>query len=354
MLSHPTGGATLGTSNTTVNIAGAYATVAPPFDTALTIRREWGANVLTWAGGGQLLRADKLTGPWQTLSAVTNPCTVQSPVPTTFYRVTLPRPVSVYIPSSYDSKTNLPLVILLHGAGGDGVWEESYMQFQPLAEARGFLYCCPDGTFDRSGGRYWNGVGVDDFWNEQVNDAGYLRAVIEQIGQQFALDRKRVYLIGFSAGGDMSYEAACKSADLIAGIATLAGVTYLDPVSCQPSEPVNVLCICGTEDELGCYYGGSWGLSSPLTHSPAYPGAVRTVQIWAGYNGARQPVMDPAPTLDLIANVNGLDTVVTRYTEAVRGGAVELWTIKRGQHTPPLSSQFAPLIIEWLLAHPKP
>ena len=36
------------------------------------------------------------------------------------------------------------------------------------------------------------------------------------------------------------------------------------------------------------------------------------------------------------------------------GGAVELWTINGGSHIPSLSAQFAPLVINWLLAHPKP
>jgi hypothetical protein len=181
-LSNPTDGATLGMASTTVNIVGAYALVAPPFDTALSVRREWGVNVLSWAGGGQLQRADKPTGPWQTLTSAKSPYTAQSPVPTTFYRVTRPRPVSVYIPSSYDGQTNLPLVLLLHGYNSRadaGAWQESYMQFQPLAEARGFLHCYPNGTIDQWGNRFWNGTDAcDDFGNTGVDDAGYLRAVI--------------------------------------------------------------------------------------------------------------------------------------------------------------------------------
>ena len=95
-------------------------TVTPPFDTALSIRRDGDVNVLTWAGGGQLQKADSPTGPWQTLATATNPYTIQSPIPTTFYRVTRPRPVNLYIPSSYDGQTPVPLVIALHGGRGTG------------------------------------------------------------------------------------------------------------------------------------------------------------------------------------------------------------------------------------------
>jgi poly(3-hydroxybutyrate) depolymerase len=196
-LSNPTGGAMLGTASTTVNILDASGLtsrkVAPPFDTALTIRGEGAVNLITWSGGGQLQRADRPMGPWQTLTTATNPFTVQSPLPTTFYRVTRPRPVNVYIPSSYDGKTPLPLVIMLHG------YKSSAANFWNASDA-----CC-------------------NFYNSGVDDAGYLRALIEEIGRQFSVDRKRIYLIGHSNGGYMTYRMACEYADLIAGIAVWPG-----------------------------------------------------------------------------------------------------------------------------------
>ena len=81
---------------------------------------------------------------------------------------------------------------------------------------------------------------------------------------------------------------------------------------------------------------------------------MKSVQIWAGYNGSSGPVTDAAPSLDLTTDVPGLDTVVTRYTNHPPGGAVELWTINGGSHKPTLSSEFSPRVIDWLLAHPKP
>jgi polyhydroxybutyrate depolymerase len=96
-----------------------------------------------------------------------------------------------------------------------------------------------------------------------------------------------------------------------------------------------------------------------VTHSPAYPGAVRSTEIWARYNGAQDPVSDSTTSMDLVLNVPGLDTVVTRYTQYAPGGAVELWTINGGIHSPLFysgssASEFAPRVIDWLLAHPKP
>jgi len=84
------------------------------------------------------------------------------------------------------------------------------------------------------------------------------------------------------------------------------------------------------------------------------PGAVQNLQMWAGHNGAEDPVSDPAPSMGLDLDVPGLDTVVTRYTQHPPGGAVELWTINGGGHAPTLSSEFAPRVIDWLLDHHKP
>ena len=151
----------------------------------------------------------------------------------------------------------------------------------------------------------------------------------------------------------MAYRMACQSADLIAGVASLAGPTFLDRSLCVPSEPVNILHIYGSADQTATYWGGAGPMVGSLNGTPD-PGAVRSVQIWAGYNGAHDPVTDPARTLDLTLDVPGLDTVVTRYTQHPPGGAVKLWTIEGGVHVPTISSQFSPCVIDWLFAHPKP
>ncbi|MBM3882429.1 MAG: hypothetical protein FJ387_22350 [Verrucomicrobia bacterium] len=358
-LRNPTGGATLGTATTTVSIQGLYATVAPPFDTALTIRRDRGVNILTWTGGGPLQRADKPTGPWQTLANASSPWTVQSPVPMTFYRVTRPQAVKLYIPSSYDGQTNAPLVLMLPGYYGDSDYFESVGQIQPLAEARGFLYCHPPGPKDLVGdGGAWNATdAVSDFYNRGGDDAGYLRALIEEIGRRFAVDRKRVHLVGIFNGGFMAYRVACDSADLIAGIASVSGATYLDPGRCHPSEPVNILHIHATDEELFFYFGGALGPSLPWpkpANMPPYPGALQTIQTWAAYNGARDSVTDPARSMEFDPTVPGLDTVLTRYTSHSPGGAVELWSIVRGKHNSENWPEVARQVIDWLLDHPKP
>ena len=233
-----------------MNILDNYFTVSPPFDARLAIRREGGINILTWTGGGQLQRADRVTGPWQTLTAAQSPCTVLSPVPATFYRVTASQageslhPLRLRRPHAHAPRDPAARVRL------EREQVEDYMQLRPLAEGRGFLYCYPDATIERLGYRFWNATDACcDFGFPDVDDAGYLRGLIEEIARRFAVDRKRIYLVGHLNGGFMAYRMACESADLIAGIASLAGHDIPRSGSCAPSQPVNVLHIHGTADD---------------------------------------------------------------------------------------------------------
>lgn len=377
-LSNPTGGADVGRASTTVTIQKNYCMIAPPFDSELAIRREGGGHILTWTGGGQLQRAGQVTGPWQTLptqqaTQVAGPwrtlAALQGPYPVspptaTFYRITPPRPVNVYVPSSYDDHTPMPLLINLHYTGGTGADADAGSGFSTMAESRGFLYCYPDGGLNwPTGGKAWNQFfpendPVLDVGGPYVDDLDYLGSLIEEIGRQFALDTKRVYLTGGSGGAFMCDTMALARADLIAGIASNSGTLDFDVKRYKPSEPVNILHLQGTADPYVQYWGGTV-TPAIITGWPASwtwrPGMLETMAIWARYNGASSLVTDPAATLDLTTDRPGLDTVVTRSTDAPPGGAVELWTVVGGGHglgTP--SPQFNTLLIDWLLAHFKP
>jgi len=257
------------------------------------------------------------------------------------------------VPSSYDGQTPLPLVLVLHGYGTSAALYLNALGLEAVAETRGFLVCHPEGVFDLQGARFWNATDACcDFNGSHVDDSAYLRGLIEEIARQYVADRKRIYLIGHSNGGFMSYRMACDHADLIAGIASVAGMTFLDPATPRPAQPVNVLQVHGTADEIVPYGGGT--LLGDLPVVAVFPGALTTVQTWAGFNGCQGPEWDAQPSMDLDLAVAGLDTTVLRYTNSPSGGAVELWTIDGGKHDATPSPDFVPRIIDWFFAHPKP
>jgi polyhydroxybutyrate depolymerase len=256
-------------------------------------------------------------------------------------------PVTVHVPQSYNPEVPTPLVFLLHGYGGNGDWQESYFQFLPLAEEHGFLYLYPNGTVDQAGNRFWNATDACcDFYGSGVDDSGYLLALVDEIKAQLNVDSRRVFFAGHSNGGFMSYRMACDHSETIAAIASLAGATFADPADCSPDSPVHVLQIHGTADAVIHYEGGSIG--------EPYPGAVETVEQWASFDGCADIGVLTPPPLDLDASIPGDETDVYRYdTDCDPDGSAELWSIVGGSHVPPLTENFSPLVIEFLLTHPK-
>jgi poly(3-hydroxybutyrate) depolymerase len=364
-LKNPSAGVVLGTSNANVELLNLRATgetraVERMSDHQMGIKAQGDLKEIAWNGSGHLLRGDRVSGPWQIFTNARSPALNQPMTPSAFYRIKNPRPATLYIPS-YEVQRPLPLIILLHGYGGSGAGNEDYMRFAPIADAKSFLYCFPDGAVDKGGARFWNGSeGCCNFYGEQSDDVEYLRGLIETIRGIVAVDPKRISLIGYSNGGFMSYRMAADCSDLIAGIASLAGAAYEPIASSRPTHPVNILQIHGTSDTLVPYNGGTLntGIGFPANLA-LFPSAFESVSLWANYNGCSEPITDLAPTLDLDLTSAGADTVVTRFTSAPPGGSLELWTIRNGSHRPTFyngttASQFTEKVADWLLAHPKP
>ncbi|MSX92973.1 MAG: prolyl oligopeptidase family serine peptidase, partial [Actinobacteria bacterium] len=148
------------------------------------------------------------------------------------------RPFDVFVPSSYTKGTAMPLVVLLHGYGATGPIQEAYFGVQALAESEGFLYVHPTGTTNSLGKAFWNATDACCGYQTTVDDVAYLTGILDSVSAQYDVDPKRIYFMGHSNGGFMSYRMACELSGRVAAIASLAGATFLDAAKCNPSEPV--------------------------------------------------------------------------------------------------------------------
>lgn len=258
--------------------------------------------------------------------------------------------VPLYVPANYDKDTPAPLVVLLHGYTSSGKQQESYMKFSELVDTYGYLLAIPDGTREDSGRkvRFWNASeACCNFQGSEVDDSAYVLSIIDLVKADYTIDANRVYLIGHSNGGFMSYRMAYDHPETIAAIASLAGATLSGIDRPAPAGPVNVLQIHGTKDTTIAYDGGQIGATD-------YPGAKQSVERWAAYNGCEVEAITSDKTIDLDRRIEGAETTITQYSSQCNpGGAVELWTIEGGGHIPSLSDTFNKQVIEWLLAHPK-
>jgi len=259
------------------------------------------------------------------------------------------RPATVYVPEGLDRDVPAPLVVMLHGYSVSGIVEEIYLQLRPLAEERGFLYIYPDGTIDASNKRFWNAADpCCDSTGGLPNDSAYLIGLVDEIKAHYNVDTKRIFFVGHSNGGFMSYRLACDHAGTIAAIVSLAGAVFTNEVQCNPSEAVSVLEIHGNADDTVLYDGS-------MINGESYLGAQASVATWAGRDGCDPAADESAAPIDIDVGLAGAETKISRYAKGCApGGHAELWTIEGGGHLPAVGPEFVKQVGDFLFAHPKP
>lgn len=149
------------------------------------------------------------------------------------------------MPPAVSRGRQLPLVLMLHGVGGNGPKMERYTGFSKLAARDGFVVAYPT-----SEGTFWNSTGARNL----PDDVHFLSSLITYLEQTTCVDPDRVFATGVSNGGGMVALAGCELSEQIAAIAPVAG-GYDHQPPCDPARPVSVLEIHGTADQDVPYYG---------------------------------------------------------------------------------------------------
>jgi polyhydroxybutyrate depolymerase len=133
-----------------------------------------------------------------------------------------------------------PLVVMMHGGQDDAVVARRDYRWEDVAAAEGIAVAYPDGI-----GGSWNAGGCcGDAEADDLDDVGFILALVDELVAQYALDPDRVFLTGFSNGGLLAYRLACES-DRFAGIAPV-GATLV--IECPDPAPIPVLAIHGDAD----------------------------------------------------------------------------------------------------------
>lgn len=252
------------------------------------------------------------------------------------------RPVRIAVPSTYDGTTPMPLVVLLHGHGASGRLQDAYWRLSAYTRAHGVFTLAPDGRRDASGERFWDATDVCCGGGDE--DVDYLMGLVDEAESLYAIDPAAVYFVGHSNGGLMSYRLACDYPGRIAAIGVMAGSTWMDETRCPATEPVSVLHIHGTADDLVPYDG-----------SAVLPGARESVERFATRAGCDLAMTSDGTAFDLEPSIAGPETTVLEWHAGCATGiGLELWTMQGGTHIPGLADDYAERLVGWLLAHPKP
>lgn len=221
--------------------------------------------------------------------------------------------------------TRVPLVIVLHGGGGNARNAESMTGFTAKANAENFIVVYPDGSGRRRDALLtWNAGHCCGYAMEQkVDDVAFIRTLIDTLVARYPIDSKRVYVTGMSNGAMMTHRIGIELADRVAAIAPVVGALFGDEA--HPRAPVSALIINGLVDESVPYGGGSPGgrFSESWDGTPTEPAAEQG-KFWAAADGCART----APNVD-----RGRYLVVPyRCPGSV---AVERYTIKDGGHAWP-------------------
>ncbi len=165
----------------------------------------------------------------------------------------LERKFLLFVPAG--ASRALPVVVVLHGGGSNAVQMERYTQFDELAQREGFIAVYPDAVAGN-----WNDGRKNNFiksQRENIDDVKFIRAVVDEVAKEHAIDRSRVFVTGISNGGIMSHRLACEASDLVTAIAPVAGAMTPEMTEkFRPEQPVSILMIHGDGDPIVPIAGG--------------------------------------------------------------------------------------------------
>lgn len=241
------------------------------------------------------------------------------------------RTYRVHIPPTYDGTTLVPLVVVLHGGGGNAAAVEKQTGMSAKADQAGFIAVYPNGTGPLEDRRLtwntWNCCGYAAQHN--VDDVVFIRALVGQLARDERIDPARIFATGISNGGMMSYRLACEAADLFAAVAPVSGALNTD--TCTPGQPVSVIALHGTADENVPYDSGRGTKSFPGTKPTRDDRPVSyAIGFWTAFDQC-----DPLPQHAQTGNI-----VRDDYSGA-NGAAVMLVTINGGGHAWPDGARLA-------------
>ncbi|MBR3456263.1 MAG: prolyl oligopeptidase family serine peptidase, partial [Bacteroidaceae bacterium] len=129
------------------------------------------------------------------------------------------RKYRLYIPNGCN--TGAPLVIAMHGAYGTSE-DPTPPGFNAIADTEKFIVAYPQGL-----SQYMPGIGgVAAGWNatgENNEDVAFIKAIVNELAQNYDIDLNRVYCCGFSNGGMNTYALANAASDVFAAYAGISG-----------------------------------------------------------------------------------------------------------------------------------
>ncbi|MFC1960824.1 alpha/beta hydrolase family esterase [Chloroflexota bacterium] len=239
----------------------------------------------------------------------------------TLFHDGLERSYTLVIPDSYDGSAPVPLLIALHPSASSGRAMAALTGLDDAANGEGFIAVFPDSV-----GPIWGEDYTDD---TLADDVGFISALIEQLAEEYTIDRGRVRVVGWSNGGLLAYRLACEVPDLFDAVAAVGPLLWeYHAVNCpaEAAAPVDLLVLWGDGDY---FY-------TPETHEYASMfsderlvilGVEDTMNFWTARNGC-----DPA--------IINAEAIVQTMAGCPDNGGVTLYRLPGGRRHWPRTGDY--------------
>lgn len=193
----------------------------------------------------------------------------------------------IRVPSDRVSNNErIPLVLVLHGGGGNAENVEKMTGFTEKARSESFFVVYPEGTGRRKNKLLtWNaGHCCGHAMETGVDDVGFINTLIDKLVESHPIDPKRIYATGMSNGAMMTHRLGIELSIKFAAIAPVVGTLFGDEK--RPEHPVSVITLNGRHDKSVPHQGGPPGgyFTGAWDGTPARPALDQTT-FWANVNG---------------------------------------------------------------------
>ena len=129
----------------------------------------------------------------------------------------------LYVPAA-GAQAPLPLLVMLHGCNQDAATFAAGTRMNQLAERRGFAVLYPEQSNRLNTLRCWNWFRVRGEPNESESEL--IAEMIENVCAEHAIEPRRIYVAGMSAGAAMARVLTARHGALFAACGLHSGVMY--------------------------------------------------------------------------------------------------------------------------------